>query len=383
MLLGVPVPASAAPATPAAPCARRELPPPPVDTSEVPKPGEASPTPLPVPAVAVGGPRMAQCHRILPGGAPRPPAPLTADSWMVADLDTGDVLAAQDPHGRQRPASLIKVLLALVVIDELRPDQIVIATKEDASQECTCVAITRGQRYRVEHLLKALLVSSGNDAAHTLGTALGGTAAAVAKMNLLATKLGATDTRAATVSGLDGPGMTSSAYDQALIYRHALRQPRFAKAVATKRLTFRYRVGPPPITLYNDNRLLGTYPGFLGGKTGFTDDARHTYVGAADRDGTRLVVVMMRAEPRPIRVSDQAQQLLDYGFRLASMDLRRVGTLVEPSEEDVVGDAADEDLPAAGVAPTRTGGSGPALALLIAGFALIGIIALRRPGKAT
>ncbi len=325
---------------------------------------------------------MGECRLVLPSGAPRLPKNLTAASWVVSDVDTGTVLAGKDPHGRQRPASLIKVLLALVVIDELRPEKVITATRQDAGQECTCIGIVRGQRYSVEDLLTGLLIRSGNDAAHALGTALGGTDVALHKMNNLAAKIGAHDTRAATTSGLDGPGMSSSAYDLSLILSHALRQPRFTHAIATKPRQFRTETGKPPITLYNDNRLLGEYPGFLGGKTGFTDDSRHTYAGAAQRDGRTLAVVLLRAEQRPIRVSEQAAKLLDYGFRLTNLGSAPVGELAEPAEPEVIVDAAaDADDDAAG--SDGSGGSLPALALVIAGVALLCIIALRRTGKRT
>jgi D-alanyl-D-alanine carboxypeptidase (penicillin-binding protein 5/6) len=268
---------------------------------------------------------MGGCGLILPDGAGDPPAGDTAASWLVQDLDTGDVIAAKDPHARERPASLIKTLLALVVTTEMKPDQIVVPTKEDAEQECTCVGIAAGGHYTVDQLLHGLLMHSGNDVAHAFATALGGVDVATTKMNLLARRIGATDTRAATPSGLDGPGMSTSAYDLSLIFHYAMRQTEFAQAVATKAYTIPATDGKPPIPVYNDNKLLGVYPGFLGGKTGFTDDARHTYVGAAERDGHRLAVVMMRAEQRPTLVVDQASKLLDYSFALVANHAAPVG----------------------------------------------------------
>lgn len=327
---------------PVKPCTNRELPPPPVSTSENPKPGGPAPAPLPVPDPPVGGDRMGECRLVLPDGAPRAPKKITAAAWIITDPDTGAVLAAKDPHGRHRPASLLKVLLALVVIDELDLDQMVTATKRDAKQECTCIGIQAGGHYRVRDLLSALLVRSGNDVAHALGTALGGIDVALDKMNSLAARLGALDTRAATTSGLDGPGMTSSAYDLNLIFQHALAKPEFVTAIGTEQLRFRTHRKKPPITLFNDNRLLREYRGFIGGKTGFTDDARHTYLGAAQRGGRHIAVTLVRAEQRPIPVFRQAARLLDYGFRLAAVDTSPVGELIDP--------LAEED-PAAGVAP--------------------------------
>ncbi|WP_410616210.1 D-alanyl-D-alanine carboxypeptidase family protein [Amycolatopsis sp. lyj-109] len=316
LALSTPALVSAAPQQGGGQCANRQAPPPPVDTSEKPAPGKQVPAPLAVPPVPIGGNRMAECGLITPDGALNPPDGNTAASWLVQDLDTGAVVAAKDPHARQRPASLIKTLLALVVVTQLDPQQPIVATKEDAEQECTCVGLVAGGQYTVDQLLHGLLMHSGNDVAHAFATALGGVDSAVAKMNALAAKIGALDTRAATPSGLDGPGMSTSAYDLSLIFHYAMKQPEFAKVVATKNFEFPPVGGKPAIPVYNDNKLLGVYPGFLGGKTGFTDDARHTYVGAAQRKGKRLAVVMLRAEQKPTKVVDQAAKLLDYGFAL-------------------------------------------------------------------
>jgi len=353
-LLALSTPALVAAAPQQGQCANRQAPPPPVDTSEKPAPGKQAPAPLAVPAVAVGGDRMAECGLITPDGALNPPDGNTAASWLVQDLDTGAVVAAKDPHARQRPASLIKTLLALVVVTQLDPQQPIVATKEDAEQECTCVGLVAGGRYTIDQLLHGLLMHSGNDVAHAFATALGGVDATVAKMNALAAKIGALDTRAATPSGLDGPGMSTSAYDISLIFHYAMKQPEFAKVVATKNFEFPATGGKPAIPIYNDNKLLGVYPGFLGGKTGFTDDARHTYVGAAQRKGKRLAVVMLRAEQKPTKVVDQAAKLLDYGFALENDRAVPVGKITYQAPAAT---PANGDDPAA-VADGGTGNSG-------------------------
>lgn len=314
-------------------CQARQLPPAPVDTSEEPLPGESSPEPLPIPDDPVGGARMGDCGIVTPEGAPAPPSGINAATWAISDLDNGDVLAAKDPHARERPASLIKNLLAIVVIRELRPETVVNGAQEDANQEGTKVGIGPGGRYTVDQLLHALIMRSGNDAAWTLARALGGVDVALEKMNALAKELGALDTRAATPSGLDGPGMTTSAYDQSLIFRAAMRYDEYAEAAATRSIQFPGHGGHPSFQVDNDNRLLDTYEGFLGGKTGFTDDSRHTYVGAAEREGRRLTVVLLRGERNPDPLAEQGRRLLDYGFELADQSARPVGELVDRAPE--------------------------------------------------
>nr|WP_306999108.1 peptidase M15 [Amycolatopsis thermophila] len=356
-------------------CPDAVAPPPPVDTSEQPPPGVASPAPLPVPKAAVGGARMAECGVVAPAGAAAPPD-TTAASWVLQDLDTGEVLAAKNPHARERPASLIKTLLALVVIREMKPDQVLVPTVEDASQECTCVGLVAGGRYTVDLLLHGLLMHSGNDVAHTFATALGGVPAATQKMNALAAELGATDTRAATPSGLDGPGMSASAYDLSLIFNYGMKQPEFADSIRTRSIQIPDQPGKPAFSIVNDNKLLGTYPGFLGGKTGFTDDARHTYVGGAEQGGRRVAVVMMRAENRPAQVVQQARQLLDYGFALMKTNASPVGHLVSPEQAaEITGSAAADGVSGTNAAAEDPFGvTGWILTLVVAAIIVAGFV---------
>ena len=235
VMAGAPVIASAAPAAGPDPntCPYRVSTPPAVDSSEVPTAGDP-PQPLPVPASAVGGEALSGCGVIVAAGTPPLPGDVSAEAWLVADLDTGDVIAARDPHGRHRPASIIKVLIAMQAINELPLNRIIEGTQEDANAEGTKVGVDVGGHYTVNDLLHGLLMHSGNDAAHALAGALGGMDVTMQKINLLATKLGARDTRVATPSGLDGPGMSTSAYDMGLFYRYAFGNPTFTDIVGTR-----------------------------------------------------------------------------------------------------------------------------------------------------
>ncbi|MBA0045144.1 D-alanyl-D-alanine carboxypeptidase family protein [Mycobacteroides sp. LB1] len=242
--------------------------------------------------------------------APPPEGP--AQAWLVADLDSGQILAAREPYASHAPASTIKVLLALTALDELPLDAAVVADPADAKAECNCVGIKAGQTYTTHDLLEGALLESGNDAANTLAHMLGGREAAAEKMNAKAAALGATGTHTASPSGLDAPGMDmrTTPRDLAVIFRAALANPVFAEITRQPAADFPGRV------LHNQNELLYRYPGVLGGKTGFTDIARKTYVVAAERDGKRLVVVMMYGlvhEGGPT-YWDHAASLFDWGF---------------------------------------------------------------------
>ncbi|WP_328825225.1 D-alanyl-D-alanine carboxypeptidase family protein [Tomitella gaofuii] len=373
-------------------CPHRNSPPPPIDSSEVPEPGETAPPPLPVPDDPIGGPRLDACGSVQPAGTPPLPDGISASGWVLADLDTGEVLAAKDPHGRHRPASTIKILLATLALQKLDLDTVLTATADEANVEGSRVGVGPGGEYTVHMLLRGLMMNSGNDAAQVLADRMGGTEATTAAMNTLARHLGALDTRTPTPSGLDGPGMSTSAYDLALLFRDAMQDPVFADLISHGPIEFpgypksqaqidedraaaqaRIAAGTEPIRLEttdpdtvtaaladaepdpatgllppvvgpdgapvvlpdhpgfaiaNDNPLLSQYPGALGGKTGYTDDAGQTFIGAAERDGRRLVVTLLDGTRTPSDPWQQAAALLDYGFRLPPGE--SVGTLVEP-----------------------------------------------------
>lgn len=318
-------------------CPHREAPPPAIDLSEVPQPGRSAPTPVPVPDSPVGGEALGNCGIITAPGTPPLPADISATGWVLSDLDTGHVLAAKDPHGRYRPASTIKVLLALVALDELDLDKTYVADAADASMEGSSVGLGAGGTYTNLQLMQGLVMRSGNDTAHALASQLGGDEKTVAKMNAKAASLGALDTRTASVSGLDGPGMSTSPYDLALIFRAAMQNPTFAQLITTETVMYPGHPADPtkpddkpvePYPIFNDNQLLMNYPGALGGKTGYTDDARQTFVGGATRDGRRLAVTLMAADVLPIRPWEQVARLLDYGYGLDPAT--SVGTLVDP-----------------------------------------------------
>ena len=335
-LAAAPALAHAAPDSPpdANTCPYRVNTPPAIDQSEVPRAGDP-PDALPVPATPLGGDLMAGCGVIAAPDMPPLPGDVSADGWLLADLDTGDIIAAKDPHGRFRPASIIKVLIATQALREVPLNKMVTGTADDAAAEGTRVGVDVDGKYTVNDLLHGLLMHSGNDAAHALAMQVGGMDTALVKINDLAQKLGGRDTRVATPSGLDGPGMSTSAYDMGLFYRYAWQNPTFASVVATQQFSFPGHPAKPgepsehpPYDLENDNKLLYNYPGALGGKTGYTDDAGQTFVGAADHGGRRLVAILLHGTRIPIAPWEQAAHLLDYGF--ATPPGTKVGTLIEP-----------------------------------------------------
>ncbi len=308
---------------------------------------------------AVGGEQLATSGLVIPANAPMPPE-LTATTWLVADLDTGAVLGACGPHDYAAPASVQKLLLAAALLGKLDPQEVVAVTDADLQFEpySSAVGLVPDGLYTVETLWLGLLLVSGNDAANVLARLGGGAAGAeggVQEMNSEAARLGAWQTHAVTPSGLDAPGQFTSAYDLALIARTCFADPAFRRYTLTKQAEVpaqphQQREG---FQIQNQNQLIDQYPGGLGGKTGFTDLARHTYVGAAARDGRQLVVTVLGAENVPLSGWQQGAALLDWGFSLPAD--ASVGRLVEPGLT-IVSPPAPSPAPPVDTALTRTGG---------------------------
>lgn len=341
-------------------------------------------TPQVAPRVApehvVGGPRLAEAGVVtdLPPGIPAPPdMPFAA--YVLADLDTGEILAAKEAHAWLLPASTLKTLAALVLIPALAPGTAVVGAPEDTKAEGTRVGIVVGGRYTVDDLFNALILLSANDAAYALARAYGGRAALLAEMNLTAQRLGAFDTVALDPSGLDADGQHSSAYDLALFGRAVMQLPDYRRRAVLPSATFPAGLvtptgttGPrtptqgPPFQIANHNALLRSYPGIIGVKNGYTSKARNTYIEAAERGGRRLVIAEL-GSPEPQAHNTPA--LFDWGFAYAGK-ARAVGTLVAPGTAQrppelgpgPIGAATSSAPETTLVVQTRTGSTDPAAA---------------------
>ncbi|WP_233512230.1 D-alanyl-D-alanine carboxypeptidase family protein, partial [Micromonospora deserti] len=285
---------------------------------------------------AVGGEALATAGLAIPGDAPMPPA-VTATSWLVADLNSGAVLGGCGPHEHRTPASVQKLLLAAALMPRLDPARVVEVKREDLDDldpASSLMGVVEGGRYSIESLWLGLLLRSGNDAANVLARIGGGEAGrqgGIDAMNDEARRLRANQTHAATPSGLDGPDQYTSAYDLALIARATFAREDFRRYMATRVAEIPAQPGRPAFDITNDNTLLDRYPGMLGGKTGFTQRARQTYVGVAERNGRRLAVTLLGAESAPLGSLGEAIALLDWGFTLPAD--ARVGRLVAPEEK--------------------------------------------------
>jgi D-alanyl-D-alanine carboxypeptidase len=307
----------------------------------------AAPTTAPS-GETVGGPRLAS-RGVIAGTAPGVPAPpkIKAASYLVADADTGQVLAAKDPHGHYLPASTLKTLTALALVPKLDPNRLVRPSQKACDTEGTKVGLTPKMQYKVSDLFHALLMMSANDAAVTLAEAAGGMRKTLADMNAEARRINARDTLAGSPNGLDKDlGLNvrtqhTSAYDLALILREGMRNPEYRAYMQA--IDFQFpapptkkerkkgkKVGGYPIHTHN-HMLPGerlAYQGMLGGKNGYTIAAQQTFVAEARRGGHTIVISLMRADMPP---SAYAAKLLDWGFA-ARGKVQPVGALVPPGD---------------------------------------------------
>jgi D-alanyl-D-alanine carboxypeptidase (penicillin-binding protein 5/6) len=333
-------------------------------------------------ADVIGGPALGSPGVVVHAGPGSTPLPaVQADSWLVADLTTGDVLAAKAAHRRARPASMLKTLTAVTLMPTLPMKGVHTATYAEATADGGHVGIVPGATYTHEDLWHGLLLPSGNDAAAALADSYGGMAKTVTAMQAQARTLQAFDTFVKNPSGLDADGQVSSAYDMALIARAAMQLPDFQGVTSALRYDFPGKPGNPRPTykIYTQNRLLlHGYHGTIGGKTGFTSLAHRTFWGAATRGGHTLVVTLFQiGEP----TERAARALLDWGFANDGK-VTPVGTLVDPAEPSHgTGPAASApaDVPAtgpgAGTSASASGGSRSITAGALAGVLVLVVAA--------
>lgn len=306
-------------------------------------PAVANEAPVPAARSAIGGPRMAETGLVSAPGAPALPN-ISAAGWLVADADTGEVLAAHDPHRSLRPASTLKTLLALTMAPRLDSDATYTADREDAYQEGTRVGLWPGHTYRIDDLWYTLWLKSGNDAANGLAKAGGGTLErGLELMRAEARRLQANDTTVVNASGLDADGQFASAYDLALWGRAALSRGDLRHYMGSIRHNFEAVSVPADspyieerMYVHTENRLVrAQFPGAIGVKMGYTTKAQNTMIAAAERDGRTILATLMFTPGG--RITTDASALVEWGFANVGK-VEPVGELVEPLGSSSVGE---------------------------------------------
>ncbi|WP_066639645.1 D-alanyl-D-alanine carboxypeptidase family protein [Desulfolucanica intricata] len=248
----------------------------------------------------------------LAAGAEEPE--ISADAAVLMDSATGEVYFAKNPHQRRYPASLTKIMTAIIALENGRLNEVVTVGQKAASVSVGSIIDLRvGDKLTLENLLKAALICSANDSTVAIAEHIGGNHDNfVELMNAKALSLGATNTRFQNTNGYTLPNHYTTAYDLALITRYALKNKDFNRFIATKEDTIYWKGKERELDVRNTNRLLReSYPGIDGVKTGSTPRAGNCLIASATRDGRRLIAVVLHCRNR----FTDAAKILEYGFK--------------------------------------------------------------------
>lgn len=222
---------------------------------------------------------------------------VNAEAAVVMDADSGRLLYAQNPDKRLANASTTKIMTALLTLEQPDQDRYFTVDSDAIQVEGTTMGLQPGDSVTLHQLAAGMLLPSGNDAANAVAVEIAGSEEAFVRlMNQRATELGLENTQYRNPSGLDAEGHYSSARDLATLAAHALENEDFADIVSKQEI--RMAFGNPPYnrSLYTTNKLLERYPYAIGVKTGYTDDAGLCLVTAAEKDGTRLIIVTLNGK---------------------------------------------------------------------------------------
>ncbi|MEV6111674.1 serine hydrolase [Streptomyces sp. NPDC052109] len=328
----------------------------------------------------IGGERLARTG-VQVSGASGPPDKLTARSWLIADCESGEVLASFNAHRRLAPASTLKMLFADTVLkkfDRTERYRVTDADLADVPAGSSLVGIRPGITYTVEQLWQGVFLRSGNDAVHVLAHMNGGVAKTVAEMQAKAQDLQALDTHVVSPDGFDHPGQISSAYDLTLFARHGLKDADFRGYCGTRTADFPAG-GKKTFQIQNTDRLLTgawglkTYDGLIGVKNGYTSNAGNTFTGAATRGGRTLLVTVMHPATGSNAVYEQTAALLDWGFG-RGRSAQPVGVLVDPLSEGGAKAGAAPGRKAAQAAAGEPASGGPSTGRVAEGAGLTALL---------
>lgn len=274
---------------------------------------------------------------------------------LVADMDTGKVLYSENATDPNYPASLTKIMTLYLTFDALEHgrlhlDDYLIVSQSAANASPVKLGLSAGSKIKVEDAIKALAVHSANDVARVLAENLkGGVEGNFASlMTQVATEIGLSKTNFENSSGLPNDDQLSCARDIALlsiaVYKHF---PQYWKYFGIKTWTYNGK------TYTNGNRLLGTYPGCDGMKTGYTNKSKYSLVATANRDGKRLMSVVLGADNKDVRAS-VSRQMLDRGFAMVGTGAAPITVNSKPDSAPVVTAAKTKPVSPTYIATSKT-----------------------------
>lgn len=260
---------------------------------------------------------------------------VSAKTWILYDAGAGTVLASAGADVERAMASTTKIMTALVALKHGDPDDMVTVSDRAAAVGESEVGLVAGERLRLELLVRALVVRSANDASVAVAEHIAGSVEEFAElMNEEAAELGLTHSHFQNPHGLDAPDHYSSARDLLQIALAAMDYPEFREMAVTTEARFPPAPDGTERVISSTNQLLEEYPGAIGIKTGYTNQALLTLVAAAERDNRTLFSVVMGSEGAGGHFDD-SENLLDWGFeRFGKVDIVTGGVPYQPAEPE-------------------------------------------------
>ena len=220
---------------------------------------------------------------------------VTAQSYLLIDKDSLQIIEGKDFEKRLPPASTTKVVTALIALDRLSGNEFITPPRDILSIPPSKMGLRPGKKYRAIDLIKGMLIKSANDAAYAIACHIGGNEEGFSElMNEKVREIGARNSHFRNASGLYDPDQYTTCYDLALIFRYALKSHRFREILSTR--YFDFKDGKRVVRFQNHDRFLFCFGPAIGGKTGFTRASRHSYVGAFEKDGKIYILSMLGSE---------------------------------------------------------------------------------------
>ncbi len=271
---------------------------------------------------------------------------VSAEAAVLMTADGNRKIFGKNEFEKLGVASTTKIMTSLLAIEYGSLNLEVVTTKEMVTVEGTSMGLKTGDTVTLKALIYGMLLQSGNDAANTAAHIVGGGSVGdfVEMMNVKAKSIGMNDTHFVNPTGLWHEEHYSTAYDMAVLGAYAVSNPVFSEICSSKSASFEYGNPPYKRTLYNHNRLLSSYDGAIGIKTGFTKNTGRCLVSAAQKNGMTLVCVTLNA---PNDWKDH-KALLDYGFSVCKT------VIIEDSYEDIFVPVTGGIIPKVSVVPYET-----------------------------
>lgn len=247
-----------------------------------------------------------------------------AKSAILIEASTGEIMWEKNAHEKLAPASMTKMMSMLLVVESidkgnLKWDQMITVSENASKMGGSQILLETGEQMSVEDLFKGVAVASGNDAVVALGEAIGGSEEMFVKMmNDRAKELGLTETNFKNPHGLDEENHYSSAHDMAMIGKELVKHKKVLEYTGIYEDYLRKGTSKE-FWLVNTNKLVRFFKGVDGLKTGYTDTARYCLTATIEKDGMRLISVVM-GEPEATTRSSETTGLINYGFSMYSLE---------------------------------------------------------------